>query len=59
MGEVRNVFNILFGKPEAKRQLGRPRRKLEDDIRMDLMEIRRKVLTGFIWLRRGDNVRLF
>jgi hypothetical protein len=39
MGEMRNVYNILAGKPEGKRPLGRPRHKWEDDIRMDLKEI--------------------
>jgi hypothetical protein len=36
MGEIRNAYNILVGKPEAKRPLRRPRRTLEDNIRMDL-----------------------
>jgi hypothetical protein len=38
MGEERNVHNVLMGKPEGKRPLGRPRRKWEDGIRMDLRE---------------------
>jgi hypothetical protein len=33
-GEKRNVYNILVGKPEGKRPLGRPRRSLEDNIKM-------------------------
>jgi hypothetical protein len=36
MGEVRNTYNILDGKTEGKRPLGRPR---EDDIRMNLVEL--------------------
>jgi hypothetical protein len=36
MGETRNVYNILVEKPERKRPLGRPRRRWEDDIRMDV-----------------------
>jgi hypothetical protein len=39
MGEMRNVYRILVGKPEGKRPLGRPRRRWEDNIRMDLREI--------------------
>jgi hypothetical protein len=39
MGEDRNVYRVLMGKPEGKRPLGRPTRKWEDGIRMDLMEI--------------------
>jgi hypothetical protein len=39
MGEKRNAYRILVGKPEEKRPLGRPRRRWEDNIRMDLREI--------------------
>jgi hypothetical protein len=39
MGEERNVYKVLMGKPEVKRPLGRPRRRWEDGIRMDLREI--------------------
>jgi hypothetical protein len=39
MGEKRNAYRILVGKPEGKRQLGRPRRGWEDNIKMDLKEI--------------------
>jgi hypothetical protein len=38
MGEERNVYRILMGKPEEKRLLERPRRRWEDGIRMDLRE---------------------
>ena len=37
--EGRSAFKILTGKPTGKRPLGRPRRKWEDTIRMDLEEI--------------------
>jgi hypothetical protein len=36
MGEKRNAYKILVGKPEGKRPLGRPRRRCEDNIRMDV-----------------------
>ena len=39
MEESRSAFNILTGKPTGKRPLGRPRRRWEDNIRMDLEEI--------------------
>jgi hypothetical protein len=39
MGEVRGAYNILFGKPEGRRPLGRPRRRWEDNIKMDLGKI--------------------
>jgi hypothetical protein len=39
MGEGRNVYRVLVGKPEGRRPLGRPRRRWEDGIRMDLEEI--------------------
>ena len=39
MEEGRSAFKILTGKPIGKRPLGRPRRRLEDNIRMDLEEI--------------------
>ena len=39
MGEERGVYRVLLGKPEGKRPLGRPRRRWEDNIRMDLQEV--------------------
>jgi hypothetical protein len=39
MGEMRNTYNILIGKPEGKRPLGRPWYRWEDNIRMDLREV--------------------
>jgi hypothetical protein len=39
MGEIRNAYHILVGKPEGKRPLGRPRRRGEVDIRIDLREV--------------------
>jgi hypothetical protein len=39
MGEDRKVYKVLVGKPEGKRSLGRPRRRWENEIRMDLRDI--------------------
>ena len=39
MGERRGVYRVLVGKPEGKRSLGRPRRRWEDNIKMDLQEV--------------------
>jgi len=39
MGEGRGVYRILVGQPEGRRLLGRPRRRWEDNIRMDLREV--------------------
>jgi hypothetical protein len=39
MGEVRGAYNILVGRPEGRRPLGRPRRRWEDSNKMDLREI--------------------
>jgi len=39
MGEGRRVHRVPVGKPEGKRPLGRPRRRWEDNIKMDLQEV--------------------
>ena len=44
MGEDRGVHRVLLGKPEGKRPLGRPRRRWEYNIKMDLQEVGR----GFV-----------
>jgi hypothetical protein len=38
MGEERKMYKVLVGKPEGKRPLGRPRRRWQDRVRMDLGE---------------------
>jgi hypothetical protein len=52
MGEERKVYKVLVGKPEGKRPLGRPRRRWEDGIRMDLREIG---LGGVNWIRLSQD----
>ena len=49
MGERRGVYRDLVGKPEGKRSLGRPRRRCEDNIKMDIQEVV-CVLIGWIEL---------
>jgi len=39
MGERRDVYRILVGRPEGKRPLGRPRFRWEDNIKMDLQDV--------------------
>jgi hypothetical protein len=38
-GEKRGLYRVLVGKSEGKRSMGRPRRRLDDNIRMDLQEV--------------------
>jgi hypothetical protein len=53
MGERGDVNRVLVGKPAGERQLGRPRRRWEDNIEMDFQEVGCGVWTGSIWLRIG------
>jgi hypothetical protein len=39
MGEMRNAYNVLIGKPEGKSLFGTPKCRREDNIRMDLREV--------------------
>jgi hypothetical protein len=39
VGEERGVYRVLVGRPEGKRLLGRPKRRWEDNIKMDLREM--------------------
>ena len=49
MGEKRGCIGVLVGKPEGRRQLGRPRRRWADNIRTDLQEVGCGYM-GRIWL---------
>ena len=53
MGEDREVHRVLVGKPEGKRPLGRPRRRWDDNIKMDLQDVGGVMGTGWSWLRIG------
>ena len=39
VGARRGIYRVLVGKPEGKRSFGRPRRRLEENIKMDLQEV--------------------
>jgi len=43
-----------MGKPEGKRKIGIPRRRWEDNIKMDLQEVGWGAWTGLIWVRVGN-----
>jgi len=47
MGESRGVYRTLLKKPDGKRPLGRPRHRLEDNINMDLQEMK---FEGVDWI---------
>ena len=47
MGERRGLYGVLVGKTEGKRPLRRPRRRWEDNIKMDLQEVR---FGGLVWI---------
>jgi len=53
MVERRGVYRVLVGKPEGKRSLGRPRRRWEGNIKLDLHEVEWGAWTVLIWLRIG------
>jgi hypothetical protein len=52
MEEGRGVYMVLAGSPEGKRPLGRPRRRWEDNIKMDLREIG---IEGANWIRLAQD----
>jgi len=49
MGDRRGIYRVLVGKTEGKRALGRPRRRWENNIKMDLKEVR----CNMVWLKIG------
>ena len=52
MGERRGVYGVLVGKPEGKRPLGRPRRRWEYNIKMDLQEVG---YGGMDWIEQAQD----
>jgi hypothetical protein len=55
MGKKRNAYRVLVGKPEGNRPLGRPRRRWEDNIKMDIRETGWDGMDGLIGLKRGTS----
>jgi len=53
MGKRLGLCRVLVGKREGNRTLGRPRRRWEDNSKLDLQEVVYGVCTGSMWLRRG------
>jgi hypothetical protein len=51
-GEGRGVYRVFVGRPEGKRPLGRPRRRWEDKIKMDLREIG---IDGVNWIQMAQD----
>jgi hypothetical protein len=58
MGEGRGAYRILVGRPEGRSPFGRPRRRWEDNIKMDLQQVGCGAWTGLIWLRIGTGFGL-
>jgi hypothetical protein len=52
MGEGRGIYRVLVGRPEGKRPLGRPRRRWEDNIKLDLRE---KGIDVSNWIRLAQD----
>jgi len=52
MGEGRGMYRVLVGRSEGKRPLGRPRRRWEDNIKMDLQEVR---CGGTAWIELAQD----
>jgi hypothetical protein len=57
MGEVRGAYNILVGRPEGRRPLGRLSRRWEDNIKMDLREIGFGDVNWIHWAQDRDRWR--
>jgi hypothetical protein len=58
LGDRRGGCGVPVGRPEGQRPLGRPRRRWEDNIKMDLKTRNGEAWTGSIWLRIGTGGEL-
>jgi len=58
MGKRRGVYRVLVGKPEGTTPLGRPKRRWEVNIEIDLQEVIWRPWTGLIWFRMATGGRL-
>jgi len=54
-GERRGAYRVLMGKSKKKRPPGSHRHRQEDNIEMNVQEIRQEAETGLIWLKTGTN----
>jgi hypothetical protein len=52
MGDGRDVYRILVGRPKGKKPLGRPRHRWEDSIKLDLTEVR---IDGANWIHLAQD----
>jgi hypothetical protein len=59
MGNVRGVYGVLVGKPGGRRPLGRPRRRWEDNVRMDLQEVGCEGVDWILLAQDRDRWRAF
>jgi hypothetical protein len=57
MGEERSAYKILVGRPERRRPLGRPRRRWQDNIKMDLQGVGRGGMDGIDMAQDRDRWR--
>jgi len=57
MGERRGVYRVLVRKPEGKRPLGRSRSSWDDNIKMDLQEVRCRGMDWIELVQDGDRWR--
>jgi len=55
MEEGRGVYRVLVGKSEGNRPFGTPRRRCENNIKLDLQELGRGAWRGSTWLRTGTS----
>ena len=55
MRDRRDVYKVLVGRPKGRKPLGKPRRRWEDTIKMDLKKSFGRAWNGLIWIRRGTS----
>jgi hypothetical protein len=53
-GDRRGIYRVLVGRPEGRRPLGMPTRRLEGNIKTELQKVGWRARSGLIWLRIGS-----